>query len=67
MKKDLKIECTNKLVEVLKDFPTNTEKVNSYMVRFHRLYLDGSYGDYEGTRDGGQKYITYMFQNYLRT
>ena len=35
------------LMEVCKDFINSNDKPNSYLCRFHRLYLDGSYTGYD--------------------
>ena len=35
------------LMEVCKEFVNSNDKRNSYLCRFHRLYLDGSYTGYD--------------------
>ena len=35
------------LMEVCKEFVNSNNKSNSYLSRFHRLYLDGSYTGYD--------------------
>ena len=35
------------LMEVCKEFVNSNDKSNSYLCRFHRLYLDGSYTGYD--------------------
>lgn len=35
------------LTEVCKEFVNSNNKANSYLCRFHRLYLDGSYTGYD--------------------
>ena len=35
------------LMEVCKEFINSNDKSNSYLCRFHRLYLDGSYTGYD--------------------
>ena len=37
----------NELMEVCKEFINSNDKSNSYLCRFHRLYLDGSYSGYD--------------------
>ena len=37
----------NELMEVCKEFINSNDKSNSYLCRFHRLYLDGSYLGYD--------------------
>ena len=37
----------NELMEVCKEFINSKDKSNSYLCRFHRLYLDGSYTGYD--------------------
>ena len=35
------------LIEACKEFVNSSDKSNSYLCRFHRLYLDGSYTGYD--------------------
>ena len=45
-----KKERENKFEEIknlLRDFTTCKDKENHFLMRLHRCYLDGSYGDYE--------------------
>ena len=35
------------LMEVCREFVNSSDKSNSYLCRFHRLYLDGSYTGYD--------------------
>lgn len=55
MKQAEKRECLESLKETIKLFITDEDKANCYPIRFHRLYLDGSYGNMANDRDGGQK------------
>ena len=41
------IQEKNELMEVCKEFINSNDKSNSYLCRFHRLYLDGSYSGYD--------------------
>ena len=41
------IQEKNELMEVCKEFVNSNDKSNSYLCRFHRLYLDGSYTGYD--------------------
>ena len=46
--KNTKIKKKKKeLMEVCKEFVNSNDKSNSYLCRFHRLYLDGSYTGYD--------------------
>lgn len=57
-----KVERINEIKELLNAWKTEKDQVNSYLVRFHRCYLDGSYGDLSNTYDGGYK----LYQLHMR-
>lgn len=40
------LEEKKELMDVCKEFINSNDKSNSYLCRFHRLYLDGSYTGY---------------------
>ena len=41
------LEEKKELMDVCKEFINSNDKSNSYLCRFHRLYLDGSYTGYD--------------------
>ena len=41
------VQEKKELMEVCKEFVNSNDKSNSYLCRFHRLYLDGSYTGYD--------------------
>ena len=43
MKNTKMMQEKKELTEVCKEFVNSSDKVNSYLCRFYRLYLDGSY------------------------
>ena len=47
MKNSKMLEEKKELMEVCKEFVNSSDKSNSYLSRFHRLYLDGSYTGYD--------------------
>ena len=47
MKNSKMLEEKKELIEVCKEFVNSNDKSNSYLCRFHRLYLDGSYTGYD--------------------
>lgn len=46
MKNTKILEEKKELINVCKEFINSNDKSNSYLCRFHRLYLDGSYTGY---------------------
>ena len=46
MKNSKMLEEKKELIKVCKEFVNSSDKSNSYLSRFHRLYLDGSYTGY---------------------
>ncbi|MGL5380547.1 hypothetical protein [Clostridium sp.] len=55
MLKGQKLAKIEEVKEMLKTWISDTDKENNYMMRFHRCYLDGSYGDVNNSPDGGYK------------
>ena len=47
MKNTKMMQEKKELMEVCKEFVNSNDKSNSYLCRFHRLYLDGSYTGYD--------------------
>ena len=47
MKNTKMMQEKKELLEVCKEFVNSNDKSNSYLCRFHRLYLDGSYTGYD--------------------
>ena len=47
MKNTKMMQEKKELTEVCKEFVNSNNKANSYLCRFHRLYLDGSYTGYD--------------------
>ena len=47
MKNSKIMQEKKELTEVCKEFVNSNNKSNSYLCRFHRLYLDGSYTGYD--------------------
>ena len=47
MKNTKKMQEKKELIEACKEFVNSNDKRNSYLCRFHRLYLDGSYTGYD--------------------
>ena len=47
MKNSKMLEEKKELINVCKEFVNSNDKSNSYLCRFHRLYLDGSYTGYD--------------------
>ena len=47
MKNTKMMQEKKELMEVCKEFVNSNNKVNAYLCRFHRLYLDGSYTGYD--------------------
>ena len=47
MKNTKILEEKKELMDVCKEFINSNDKSNSYLCRFHRLYLDGSYTGYD--------------------
>ena len=56
MKQVEKQEIYTSIKDLLNQFIKEDDKVNSYLIRFHRLYLDGSYGTIESDKDGEKIY-----------
>ena len=54
MNKLKKLEIIENLKGELKEYLKSNDKNNSYLIRFHRLYLDGSYGDLKNSFNGGE-------------
>ena len=47
MKNTKMMQEKKELIQVCKEFVNSNDKSNSYLCRFHRLYLDGSYTGYD--------------------
>ena len=47
MKNSKIMEEKKELIKVCKEFVNSNDRRNSYLCRFHRLYLDGSYTGYD--------------------
>ena len=62
MNKQEKTNIINSIEEELQEYIKSNDKINSYLIRFHRLYLDGSYGDINNTRNGGEA----VYQKHIR-
>lgn len=60
MKRKDKIAAYEELRSVLKEFINSEDKVNSYPIRFHRLYLDGSYGSVNNEISGYNLYKMHL-------
>ena len=67
-----KKERENKFEEIkslMRDFTTCKDKENHFLMRFHRCYLDGSYGDFENEKNGENLYNLHVrkFSKNLKT
>lgn len=60
MKKNDKKQAYEELRSTLRNFINSEDKVNSYPIRFHRLYLDGSYGSLNPHMSGERLYKMHL-------
>lgn len=65
MKNTKMLEEKKCLMEVCKEFVNSNDKINSYLCRFHRLYLDGSYTGYDTYKYNVNKVKTLKTNNSL--
>lgn len=56
MLKNEKIQAIKEIKELMEEFKTSDDKINSYLIRFHRMYLDGSYGSFNPMVSGENLY-----------
>lgn len=62
-----KKDAIQRLQDALREYLSSSDKGNSYPIRFHRLYLDGSYGDIRGTGGGAALYELHLNRYKSRT